>query len=358
MSFSESNQYFFKYEFHGKMKGLPLNEKVHYYRKELQQETRRRIKEYFSEQIPLREKVKDYSDILYLLKDVDFEYILLSIYFDQDSTSLFRELEHALKDCIPKSYNDRFLLLPLLECNPNIAAKSVKLFLKSFFIKYVDVTESEWMNKESAYDLIKKLVARLKNNIKQPSSKDLTFLILFHYSKLWAISFSKPYKYDHGIMLLKEMFFLIKETNESERSDFRQMLLGLNSILQNLSCFVPGPPFLDAGEDHGSKIGYLKWLNDFRFILKTKGEASQSLIGPSFKELINSYYDPNVQKQNQLFEIFKSKLLKGEFPTSEEVELLRQKYYSAKLRKLRDSKKLYKEFVRITYQFETIDLYQ
>lgn len=357
MSFIERNQYFFRNELQSKTKGLSQSERERFYKKELQLETRKRLKEYFRENLDATSKVKDFDHVLTLLKDLEFEYILLSMYFDKDSDALFRNLGKVLSECTPNNFVDTFKLTSLYNNSSSRQQASVDYFLKPFFLQYFDVSEKEWLNKDINYDLIKKANAWLGISIRTNKTVEYITLGLIHYTKLWSLYFSNPYQYDKGIMLLNEILILLKGTSESERVLFKRVLLGLSSILNNLACQVPATPFFDLRDREIMKPGYIKKLDDVVRLLDDKGSIHQVSSGPTYKELITQYFGSDFRGQAQTFDKIRNKLLLGVPMTIDEMNFLESCSSSARLRKAFDTKRLHKEIIRMHYSYVDLTLH-
>jgi len=372
MSFTERNKNFIVIKFYSEMKGLSLNEKRIRYRRLLKTETLIRIKNsltdsnknldlldeidgsldlFSSAKRDLGPVVRDYTDILYLLKDLDFENVLLSIFFEQNSSKIINELSSKILELKPADFMDRFELISVLENKQSLN----DIFIEKLFSR-LEVTASEIkFDGPNRNEVTKKLCIWLKRKLCISGSQSEILYVLVYYTLYWHLKFSKINEDTKRIILLKNLISCIEEVNYNMKFSFNDIIKDLVAIIFSIYPKVGYPPFIetiDLAIERGSKShNYSENLNLFKKVLNDSDNYLEKFDYMTFNELIIRYSNSDLLLQKVIYEKILERIDNGQVLGNEEIENISKIKLEVKL----DSQNLFNYLVRKYYLFGIYD---
>ncbi|WP_129538177.1 hypothetical protein [Flavobacterium sp. 140616W15] len=211
------------------MKTLSLEEKIKHYNYNLKSETLRRTKAYFekldsqflmisdlnqgiglitSEDFGLETKTKAYEEIIQLLRDYEYQLIIYSIYFEDYGDKIFFNLSHLLLDSGASNFQDDYLINSFI----SKYASNQTLIHKSILTDKLGLSERDWEDEDNQRNpIVGGLMSWLEKKLVSKNTDSEIKLVLFHYSKLWNLNYSKPYNENKGILLLNSLIVTLKK---------------------------------------------------------------------------------------------------------------------------------------------------
>jgi RNA polymerase-binding transcription factor DksA len=368
MSFTERNKNFIVIKFYSELKGLSLNEKRIRYRRLLKTETLIRIKNsltdsnknldlldeidgpldlFSSAKRDLGPVVRDYTDILHLLKDLDFENVLLSIFFEQNSSKIFDELSSKILELKPADFEDRFELLSILQNKQSLN----DFFIEKLFSR-LEVTASEIkFDGPNRNEVTKKLCIWLKRKLCISGSQSEILNVLVYYTLYWHLKFSKINEETKRIILLKNLISCIEEVNYNMKFSFNDIIKDLVDIIFSIYPKVGYPPFIETTDlaiERGSKnYNYSENLNLFKKVLNDSESYLEKFDSMTFNELLIRYSNSDLRLQKVIYEKILERIDTGKVLGNDEIENISKIKLEVKL----DSQNLFKHLVQKYYLF-------
>ena len=379
MGYFSSNENFIKIKFHSEMKTLSLEEKIKHYNSNLKSETLRRTKAYFeklesqflmisnlnqgiglrtSEDFGLETKTKAYEEIIQLLKDYEYELIIYSIYFEDYGDKLFFSLSHLLLDSCASNFQDDYLI------NSFIAkyASNQTLIHKSILTDKLGLTERDWEDEDNQRNpIVGGLMSWLEEKLVSKNTDSEIKLVLFHYSKLWNVNYSKPYNENKGILLLNSLIVTLKKVLPNLKVDVDTILFELNLIFNSLLPIITLPPYLECDDTLASNSrtavssGYKLKKNEFNSLRK-ESVTYLNFEKFSIQELIKTYFLSNASLQKIIYDKITKSINEGYFITRSDIEFFTELQNAEEFSATKDSHKLIEYFCKTNYLFSNLIL--
>ena len=368
MSFSERNKNFIVIKFYSEMKDLSLSEKRIRYRRLLKGETLIRIKNALTESnknLDLTDEIdgpydlfsstkkdlspiiSEYNEILLLLKDLDFENVLLSILFEPNSIGIIDKLSDKILDLKPADFEDRFELISIIENKQNLNDFLIeKLFNK------LEVTASEIkFDGQNRNEVTKKLCIWIKSKLCISGSQSEILNVLVYYTLYWNLKFSKINEETKRIILLKNLIRCIEEAMYSMKFSFNNIIKDLVEIIFSVYPKIGYPPFIETSDlalERGSKnYNYSENLLLFNKILNDSDMYIDKFDSMAFNELLTRYSDSDIKLQKVIYNKIIERIDTKKVLKNEEIKHISKIKFEGQ----QDSHNLFNHLVRKYYLF-------
>lgn len=346
MSFLEKNENFIRIKFHSDMKAMSFEERIVHYNNNLKKETLKRLNDYFkssvkssnsnSEENPdlftestmeVNRLKEDYTEILKLLKDFEFETILKSIYFENNADELFYHLRSLILDSLPPNFKDDNLILNVLNAeNPHQNCLKVSDFLQTLFKDKLQLTLHDWNSEnKSKHQTVYKLCDWIESKLKELNTEKEIAFILFHYTKYWNVYFSRSNDDIKRIVILNRLSAFLENRGTELLTNVNSAFLLTMNLLGNIVIDFTLPPFFITLDDV-SKLN-LKVSPGFELQLKRFNKARidaneyfKDFSELNYNDLISKYIDSSKGVRQALSSTIFDKLEQGKVPTTWELD--------------------------------------
>jgi hypothetical protein len=379
MSFIGNNENFIRIKFYSGMRGLSLPDRIAYYNKNLKADTLERLHNYFRPQQKVSnaqsysdlfakseqdtsQKKKDYEEILELLKEFEFDTIIKSIYYEDNSDELFYHLKDIIIKSAPENYVDEYGILSFVRKPGGGQAKvNVSDFIFSLFSSNLEINLNDWNSEDKVrHQTIYKLCDWLDKKLKEEQSEQEIVCMLFHYSKYWNIYFARSNDDAKRIFLLNRLSGLIETKGHDFVININDVLRQLESEMKKILCEYFLPPFLVTKEyltrnNIQFTTGYENQLNRFENARSETNNYFRNFSNISFKQLIEEYFVSQRDSQKHLSSQVFKKMDKGEVPSLEDLTCFRDLRKVAVDRFL-DSQNFISLFSKRNYMFDILKL--
>lgn len=230
MSFKETNRYFISSLM--RLNALPELERQTCYQRDFYEAMHERA---FS----ARRLVTDlnllsdlYVDLFNTLENYDLDWLLSSLFFEENAEILIPALKPTFnKIGREKLSNSSFIEADLFLGEVDFHNGSIiKGYLKSFFIRWLEITEKDWQEEgDNSNPLINVLAAFMIDTITGKRDVMNLEVILIHFAKLWQVYYSNPFVSSKGNVLFHRLTTAYQQTN---KKDLKLNLLSTLSTIE------------------------------------------------------------------------------------------------------------------------------
>lgn len=361
MSFISDNQNFIRIKLQSDLRGKSLEERREIYIR-LQADTRSRIASSHGKALLLSDRIRSYKELFEVLGEFEFDYLLLSIFFDPDCEKIILEVGSHIIKFKPNGYIDKYSLLSMVTFNmANFSKGGMKLYLVSFFREVFKNPTLEIDSREARRnDLVTTFTQWLEENIKASQNEKETHSTLIHFCKAWQILHSKPFDQIKGVVLLHGIITAIKKMSKEEVEKLFKNLNMCKEVLQDTLVPVVMPPFWDEEAIRLSEQrlldGFKNKLMEFHQLYSVPKLVLGYDVPDIFSSDFTSYYRSNKLTQEKLSNTIFDNIANGKLPSRNALELLEQLSSKSKAEGGIDSQKLRLEVYRRTYALEFLKL--
>lgn len=361
MSFFNDNQNFIRIKLQSDLKGKSLGERKEIYNR-LQHETRNRIIRSQQKALLLSDRIKNYKELFEVLGEFEFDYLLMSIFFDSDCEKIILEIGSHIIKFKPNEYDDKYSLVLMINFMLlNFNRGGMRLYLVTFFRELFKKPTLEMDSKEERRnDLVTRFCQWLEENVKNTQNETEIQSTLIHFSKVWQILYNNPFDQIKGVVLLHGIISVIKKMPKDEVEKLFKNMAVCKDILSNTLVPVVVPPLWDEEvirlSGHRILEGFKNKLIEFNQLYLVQKSVIEPEVVDIFSVDFTSYYRSNKLVQEKLSNVIFTNIASGKLPTRGALELLEQLSSKSKAEGGIDSKKLRLEVYRRTYSLENLKL--
>ena len=320
MCFEKNNKNFIKIELHANMKGLTDEEKLINY-EVIKDETRKRLKSAYTD---CENLFSLYEEAFKYLPFYDFGFLLLNLFLEKDSGSIFLYLSNGSlekskinhKECFsPLLYNDiKNTFSNHLEIN----------FLKLEFTKLLGLNSVDWESINTDRNaIVKKYACWLMDINKTNIQDDLNIYSYFLFCKIWNLYDSYQEHFS-----TKAIVFYNTLNERFEQFLNEGIYINLNRIISDLkavkdSLFVDNIgyyPLLDENTEGCS--GYNIQRGKFNEYRKLSSFLSKSYINESYDSIFKKILNTDSILSKKLNKEINKKLDRLHIPTQKELDII------------------------------------
>ncbi|WP_345230874.1 hypothetical protein [Olivibacter ginsenosidimutans] len=287
-----------KFEFHIPLRGLIGTEREMKYVEEIRPEARRRMRlHYQTVKYDIASKIAFYRELLEVFGSLEGQFLLYSIYLDQDSEVINLELETS--DFQHIDLNKTNLSTFFQQNSPSYNNSSVKGFLKRYFTETLDLSSNEWEEEDGIRNPVtNKLIDWILHKITKDSTTNELRDFVLNYTKLWNTYFSNPYNLTKALILLHKFHEKYRNLDPQYlKIDLKTLLTDLNYFINELLPNVFNSPLTDVvqpseifkdGSDHNHLRvqSYLNKMSEFQERLTMNSVFFQDLGSLSWPDLL------------------------------------------------------------------------
>jgi hypothetical protein len=334
------------------VKGLTLKDRQDDYVRQFQTELRTRLCVEIGTLENQWQKKEVYRITIPVVFEFEFEYMLLSVYFDEDADYLLNELSTVFLNHKPIRYRDEYSLLRLLESDGDFHGK-VQRYLDILFLERAGLRAARPKPGSHEYPEINHVVTWIqKQLVNQEGAAGVRFALL-HFSKFWQMKYANPFNFQSGILFLAKLELCVRNlTLEEVKVD---LSAALKSAGLTISALIPqqlSSPVLNLFNPSTMKTvsntGYINRIRDFQTWNANNALRFQDLSKSSFYELFNSYCNTQQDLKEVFLREIRTRFDRGEGLLDIEVKQFLQVHFSELSS---DGQKLLDEIKRINYLF-------
>lgn len=354
-SFTEDNHYFIR-NFSSQVKGFTIHDRFVNYNNKLKKETRERLLKHYKKLESRFQKKEFYSEALDLLKEFEFEYLILSIYFDEDAEYLLKELSSKLQTPVP-NYIDKYQLLELVE-NLSLTQFSLKSFHVKYFRKTIALDIPTEPSKNNTINPESTTISKWLSVTLQQTNREIEIMqILLHFHRYWQLNFCEPFNYTKGIVILEKVNGSLKQIKPDQlKTNPFTALIELKRLLQEILPTTIPCPFSDNVDnaktrDQNVKNGYLIKINEFNNILEQFALYFHDFSTIGLREIVEKYCTSSEGLKSILMPNILERFKQGLLPTNEEVAWIRDIRLAPMIIKDKMNLELYQQITKHNYIF-------
>jgi hypothetical protein len=326
--------------------GLTLKDRQDNYVRQFQTELRTRLRVEIASLENQWQKKEVYRKTISLVLEFEFEYMLLSVYFDEDADYLLNELTTVFLSHKPILYKDDYSLLRLFESDGDFHGK-VQRYLDMLFL------ERAGRPKPGSHPEINHIVGWIQKQLVDPDGEVGVRFALMHFSKFWQMKYANPFDFQRGILFLAKLEQSVRNlTLEQLKVD---LSAALKSVGSTMSALIPkqlSSPVLNLFDPTTMKTvsntGYINRIRDFQRWNAINALRFQDLSKSSFYELFNSYCNAGQELKEVFLREIMARFDRGEGLQDAEAQQFPLIHFSGLSS---DGQKLLNEIKRINYLF-------
>lgn len=334
------------------VKGLTLQDRQDDYVRQFQTELRTKLRVEFSTLENQWQKKEVYRITIPLVFEFEFEYMLLSTYFDEDADYLLNELAAVFLSHKPIRYRDECNLLRLLEPDGNFHGK-VQRYLDILFLERAGLRAARMKAGPHEYPEINHIVTWIQKQLVDPEGAAGVRFALLHFTKFWHLKYANPFNFQSGSLFLFKLEQCFRNlTFEETKVD---LSAALNSAGLTMSALIPqqlSSPVLHLFDPSTMKTlsntGYINRIHDFQKWNAINALRFQDLSKNSFYEIFNSYCNARQELKEVFLREIMNRFDHGKGLTNMEINKFLQIDASCLSSQ---SQKLLNEIKRINYLF-------
>ena len=230
----------------------------------------------------IQEKKFFYEEALDSLMEFEFQYLILSIYFEREVDFLFAELRNTINRNIPMGYQDEYGLLRFTRVK-QVQPPSVREFLAETMNELIGIKELPFSNEENSSPEVYQLSVWLSRSLLKAENFQKIARALMHYSRYWSEAYGDSSRYvTKGIILLDKINQVYANIDISllkiNLLDIIKKLRYEVSNLMPMSCTCPFTDGDSSVQMREGKKGYLNRLNEFNLLLERNSIFFENLF--------------------------------------------------------------------------------
>lgn len=287
-----------------KVKGFTLKDRQDDYVRRFQAELRSRLRREIVVLESRWQKKEVYRIIIPLVFEFEFEYVLLSVYFDEEADYLLSELGTAFLSHRPLRYNDDYGLIRLLNSDDDFRGK-VQRYLDALFLERMGLRAIRPKPGANEYPEINHIVTWILKELKNSEGAANVRFALLHFSKFWQMKYANPFNFQSAIIFLAKLEQNVRNLTLNEvKVDLSDSLELVGSTMAALIPQHLSSPVLNLYDlstiKNTANYGYTNRILEFKKWCTVNALKFQDLSRRSTYELFNSYCN----SQQDLKEIF------------------------------------------------------
>lgn len=324
-SFLETNKYYLK-ELKSSVRGLTLSDRSRSYQEKFQSETRSRLRNFYLNVPDIRAKILFYEEALENLMEFEFQYLLLSIYFEKDVDLLFSGLRTSINRNVPMSYKDDYGLLrftTLKQVNP----PSLRQFLSDTVNDLMGIRSLPFTNTDNTSPEIYQFSEWLLKAISSESDVRKILMGLMHYVRYWSEAYSESDRYiSKGIILLDKINQAYSSIDVGLlKVDLRPIVLRVRRDCFGLLPLTCASPFTDDAssvQHRQNTKWYLARLNEFNLLLERNSIFFENLSDTKLSDMFAIEKGLNSKLRPHFEEVVRRAFFNGKVLSKEDYSFL------------------------------------